>query len=79
MLQVPPSGGKKPGLICCLLSLLLLATGSPAARASQGADWQRDPLLSSLLIQQMVTDAAGLRWVATDEACTATTATKPCP
>ncbi|SFP76656.1 sensor histidine kinase [Hymenobacter arizonensis] len=45
---------------------LLLAVGLPA-RADSGPDWQRDPLLSPLLIQQMVTDAAGLRWVATDE------------
>lgn len=29
--------------------------------------WQRDPVLSQLLVKQMVTDAAGYRWVATSE------------
>ncbi|GAA4000617.1 hypothetical protein GCM10022408_09700 [Hymenobacter fastidiosus] len=46
---------------------LLLVVSSLAASATEGPGWQRDPVLSSLLIQQMVTDAAGFRWVATDE------------
>ena len=45
----------------------LLALGAPLARASGGPGWQRDPVLSPFLIQQLVTDAAGLRWAATDE------------
>ena len=35
--------------------------------ASTAAPWYRDALLSSLLIQQMVTDATGFRWIATDD------------
>ena len=45
----------------------VLALGAPLARASEGPGWQRDPVLSPFLIQQLVTDAAGLRWAATDE------------
>ncbi|QIX62868.1 hypothetical protein HER32_17485 [Hymenobacter sp. BT18] len=45
---------------------LLLFAATPAVRAGS-PDWQRDPVLSPLLIQQMVTDPTGLRWVATDE------------
>lgn len=52
------------GLGCWLL-LAGLVTGP--AQGQPAPDWQRDPVLSPLLIQQMVTDAAGLRWVATDE------------
>ncbi|MDJ0366500.1 two-component regulator propeller domain-containing protein [Hymenobacter sp. H14-R3] len=46
---------------------LLLTVNSALASATGGPGWQRDPVLSPLLIQQMVTDAAGYRWVATDE------------
>ena len=53
------------GLVYWLLWLTGLAAGP--AHGQPAPDWQRDPVLSSLLIQQLVTDAAGLRWVATDE------------
>ncbi len=44
-----------------LLGLLLAPLNSRADA------WQRDPLLSQYLVKQMVTDAAGFRWVATSE------------
>ena len=66
MLLVSPTRCRSFGSISWLLGWLLTA-GSLAARASEGPAWQRDPVLSPLLIQQMVTDAAGFRWVATDE------------
>jgi signal transduction histidine kinase/streptogramin lyase len=37
------------------------------ARADRGPAWQRDPVLSQVLVQQMATDNLGYRWVATDE------------
>lgn len=46
-----------------LFCLLLWLSGKPAASQA----WQRDPLLSQLLIKQLLTDATGFRWVATDE------------
>ena len=49
-----------------LLSLLL-ALVSWTERADAGPGGQRDPVLSPLLIQQLVTEASGLRWVDTDE------------
>ena len=63
---MPPARRVSLGALRWLLGLLL-AAGSPGARAGEGPSWQRDPVLSPLLIQQMVTDAAGFRWVATDE------------
>ena len=52
------------GLGCGLLLAGLV--GRPV-QGQPAPDWQPDPVLSPLLIQQMVTDAAGLRWVATDD------------
>lgn len=43
---------------------LLLAL---TARAAPTLTWQHDPVLSQVLVQQMVTDHLGYRWVATDE------------
>ena len=49
--------------LCGLLGGLLAA-----APAAAGPDpWQRDPVLSRLLIKKLLTDPAGFQWVATDE------------
>lgn len=47
-------------IVCLLLGLL---RGVPAAAEA----WQRDPILSQLLVKQMVTDATGFRWVVASE------------
>ncbi len=47
--------------------LVLLASLVPQPAGGQPAAWHREPVLSRLLVQQMATDAAGLRWLATDE------------
>ena len=57
---MPPARRVSLGALRWLLGLLL-AAGSPGARAGEGPSWQRDPVLSPLLSQQMVTDAAGFR------------------
>jgi len=50
-------------VLCGLLGGLL-----PATPATAGPDpWQRDPVLSRLLIKRLLTDPAGFQWVATDE------------
>ncbi len=46
--------------------LLLLPLALSLSGRAQ--NWQRDPLLSRLLIHQMAQDTAGLLWVATDPA-----------
>jgi streptogramin lyase/two-component sensor histidine kinase len=51
-------------LVVALLGLLWGLTGAWPAVAEQ---WQRDPILSQLLVKQMVTDAAGYRWIAASE------------
>ena len=51
----------------CLVLLLGLALGSTSVGLAQPAPWQRDAVLSRLLIRQLLTDASGLQWVATDE------------
>lgn len=47
-------------MLCLLIGLL---RGVPAAAEA----WQRDPVLSRLLVKQMVTDAAGYRWIVASE------------
>ncbi|MDO7846972.1 histidine kinase [Hymenobacter sp. M29] len=42
-----------------------MLAGLPARLRAQG--WQRDPVLSQVLVKQLVRDAAGLMWVGTDE------------
>ena len=51
---MPPARRVSLGALRWLLGLLLgllLAAGSPGARAGEGPSWQRDPVLSPLLIQ----------------------------
>ncbi|MDQ2772964.1 MAG: hypothetical protein M3Y54_20965, partial [Bacteroidota bacterium] len=43
----------------------MLVLGSATRSTAQG--WQRDPILSQLLVKQQLFDAAGFSWVATDE------------
>ena len=50
-----------------VVAALALAVVRVVAVAAQPADWQRDPVLSQVLVQQMATDRIGYRWVATDE------------
>ncbi len=49
------------------ISLLLSASARSYAAPPPPPVWVRDPALSPLLIQQLVTDPAGFRWVATNE------------
>ncbi len=46
---------------------LLLAVGTAPVVVATPAPWSRDLALSPLLIQRMVTDKAGFRWIATDD------------
>lgn len=46
---------------------LVIGGGLTTMAAPGFGSWHRDPVLSPLLVQQIVTDAAGFRWVATDE------------
>ena len=41
--------------------------GLLAAGPARAEPWQRDPVLSQLLIRQLLTDPAGYQWIATDE------------
>ncbi len=53
-----------------LLPLLRVAVGLLGLLAAVPAiaePWQRDPILSQLLIRQLLTDPVGYQWIATDE------------
>ncbi len=50
------------------VTLLLGLLGVRGVQPATAADvWQRDPVLSQVLVQQMATDRLGYRWIATDE------------
>ena len=50
-----------------VLALCGLWCGLVGAFPAQADPWQRDPVLSRLLIKKLLTDPAGYQWVATDE------------
>ncbi len=47
--------------------IIFSCLGALTGFAARAGAWERDPLLSALLIQEMATDAVGFRWIATDE------------
>ena len=51
----------------CLSLAVAAALTVVRAVPARAEPWQRDPVLSQLLIRQLLTDPAGYQWVATDE------------
>lgn len=63
----PLAVGRRVAGFVRLVGLLLALLVGTEVLGRTALPWYRDPVLSSLLIQAMVTDGAGFRWVATDE------------
>ncbi|MBC7446817.1 MAG: hypothetical protein H7330_02035, partial [Hymenobacteraceae bacterium] len=49
------------------MAFLALLLGVLATVPARAEPWQRDPVLSQLLIKQLLTDPTGFQWIATDE------------
>lgn len=54
-------------LLRLIFSFAGLLLGTLAVRPARAEPWQHDPILSQLLVRQLLTDPVGYQWIATDE------------